>query len=366
MKLEQLQLTQFRNIVHAHVQPSHSLNIIIGENGSGKSSFLEAIHYLGYGRSFRTNKHRSVIQSETKQFSVFAQCIDENENNHKIGLLRNQKDEFLCSINGEKSQRLADLVSYIPVQIFTPQSSDVLLGAPNQRRRYMDWGLFHVEPSFYVISLHYIKILKQRNALLKQLQKSNSTDETQFAYWNAQLAQYGEKVHVARQGYIDSIKSDFTRISKQFLPEFLVEISYNPGWDQSMDLHTALNSRMAYDKKVGYTSMGVHKADLKVLVDGVNAIERLSRGQLRMLVAALQLAQTLHLNHHSQKQGVFLLDDIGAELDVQKRELFIDELLKTETQLFVTAIEQDQLSFTHKYNDKKMFHVEHGQVKEEP
>ena len=99
-------------------------------------------------------------------FQFFAQCVDENEVKHKIGLLRNQKDEFLCSINGEKSQRLADLVSHIPVQIFTPQSSDVLLGAPNQRRRYMDWGLFHVEPSFYIISLQYIKILKQRNALL--------------------------------------------------------------------------------------------------------------------------------------------------------------------------------------------------------
>jgi DNA replication and repair protein RecF len=365
MQLDHVQITQFRNIATAHLKPSPSLNVIVGENGSGKSSLLEAIHYLGYGRSFRTNKHRSVIQSDTKQFSVFAACSDRAGSIHKLGILRNQKDEFLCAINGEKSQRLADLVAYLPIQIFTPQSSDVLLGAPNQRRRYIDWGLFHVEQSFYVISLHYIKILKQRNALLKKALRERGADMSQLGYWNAQLASYGEKIHTARASYINAIKNDFARISQQFLPEFSVEISYNAGWDQSQELLSALEQKLAYDSKVGYTSVGIHKADLKVLVNGVNAVERLSRGQLRMLVAALQLAQTLYLNHHSQKTGVFLLDDIGAELDLSKRELFIDELLSTQTQLFVTAIEQDQLSFIQKYNDKKMFHVEHGQVKEE-
>lgn len=365
MKLDQVQITQFRNISSAHIIPSPQLNVVVGQNGSGKSSFLESLHYLGFGRSFRTSRHKSVIQEAQNQFSVFALCTDIEGEKHKIGFLRNSKDEFQCSINGEKSQRLADLVAHIPVQIFTPQSSDLLLGAPNLRRRFIDWGLFHVEQSYYSLSMSYSKVLKQRNALLKSAQKTNNFDTSQIVYWSHQLAIFGEKVSEHRLKYISALKLIFNRISLQFLPEFSLEISYNQGWDNSLSLVDALDKKLSTDLKMGFTSAGVHKADLKILANGVNAIERLSRGQLRMLVAALQLSQTLYLTETTKKSGVFLLDDIGAELDLQKREAFIDELLKTNTQLFVTAIEESQLSFVEKYNDKKMFHVEHGHVKEE-
>jgi len=116
---------------------------------------------------------------------------------------------------------------------------------------------------------------------------------------------------------------------------------------------------------MGFTSVGIHKADIKIKADGIIAIERLSRGQLRMLVAALQLSQTLHLFETTNKSGIFLLDDIGAESDLDKRKNFIEALLATNKQLFVTAIEKSHLSFVEEYNDKKMFHVEHGHVEEE-
>ena len=160
MKLDKVQISQFRNIESATIYPSAHLNVVIGQNGSGKSSFLESLHYLGFGRSFRTNKHRHVIKSGLSQFSVFAECSDINNDNHKIGLMRKNKDEFLCSINGKRSQRIADLVSQIPVQIFTPQSTELLLGSPSNRRKFLDWGLFHVEQSFFNLSLNYSKILK--------------------------------------------------------------------------------------------------------------------------------------------------------------------------------------------------------------
>ena len=328
MKLDQVQITQFRNISSAHIIPSPHLNVVVGQNGSGKSSFLESLHYLGFGRSFRTSKHKSVIQEAHNQFSVFALCTDTEGEKHKIGFLRNSSDEFQCSINGEKSQRLADLVAHIPVQIFTPQSSDLLLGAPNLRRRFIDWGLFHVEQSYYSLSMSYSKILKQRNALLKLAQKSPNFDISQIVYWSHQLAIYGEKVSKHRVNYISALKLIFNRISLQFLPEFSLEISYNQGWDNSLSLVDALDKKLSTDIKMGFTSIGVHKADLKLMANGVNAIERLSRGQLRMLVAALQLSQTLYLTETTKKSGVFLLDDIGAELDLQKREAFIMSCLK--------------------------------------
>lgn len=365
MKLDKVQISQFRNIESAIVYPSPHLNVVIGQNGSGKSSFLESLHYLGFGRSFRTNKHRHVIKSDHSQFSVFAECSDRHNDSHKIGLMRNHKDEFLCSINGERSQRLADLVAKIPVQIFTPQSTDLLLGSPSNRRKFIDWGLFHVEQSFFLQSVNYSKILKQRNALLKNQQSGKKVDNDEIEYWSHQLAIYGGKIDTARQKYISALKLIFKRISEQFLPEFSLEISYNQGWDSSVDFVSALKEKLPYDSRMGFTSVGTHKADIKIKADKVLASERLSRGQLRMLVAALQLSQTLHLFESTNKSGIFLLDDIGAELDEDKRIHFIDALLATNTQLFVTAIEKSHLSFVEKYNDKKMFHVELGHVNEE-
>jgi DNA replication and repair protein RecF len=251
------------------------------------------------------------------------------------------------------------------VQIFTPQSTDLLLGSPTQRRRFLDWGLFHVEQSFYDLSIGYAKVLKQRNALLKMQQTGKKIDSIQLDYWSLQLAIYGEKIDEDRQKYISALKLIFKRISEQFLPEFSLEISYNRGWDKSIDFISALKEKTTYDSRMGFTSVGIHKADIKIKADGIIAIERLSRGQLRMLVAALQLSQTLHLFETTNKSGIFLLDDIGAELDLDKRKNFIEALLATNTQLFVTAIEKSHLSFVEEYNDKKMFHVEHGHVEEE-
>ncbi len=362
MKLDRVQLTHFRNISSAVLSPSRSLTVISGKNGSGKSSLLEAIFYLGFGRSFRTNKHKSVIQNEQDAFSIFASGIDDDERTFKVGLERRTTEQFTCSVNGEHSHRLADLVSLIPVQLFTPQSTDLVIGSPSERRKFVDWGLFHVEQSFHSLFLTYSKLLKQRNALLKQ---QASLTAPQHGYWQEQLVATGEKLNLLRQGYIEALKPIFNAISSEFLPEFSVEISYYKGWEKDASLSEALARKQDYDLRVGHTSVGPHKSDVRFRVNGINAQEILSRGQLRMAVAALQLSQTALFSKQTNRKSIFLLDDVGAELDLDKRERFIDGLLNMDTQIFVTAIETQQLEFVDKYNDKKMFHVEHGHVAEE-
>jgi DNA replication and repair protein RecF len=152
---------------------------------------------------------------------------------------------------------------------------------------------------------------------------------------------------------------------KEFLPEFSFEISYYRGWEKGYTLAEAISKNRLRDQKNGYLSVGPHKADLRIKTQGINAHEILSRGQLRMLVAGMQLAQTQYLHKQTAKSSIFLLDDVGAELDEEKRKVFISRLNTVETQLFVTAIDIKQLDFLKNYNDKKVFHVEHGQVREE-
>jgi DNA replication and repair protein RecF len=361
MKLDKVQISHFRNINDLSLTAHESLNVFLGANGSGKSSILEALHYLGFARSFRTHKHKSVISHDQPGFTVFCSAFVEGGNQQKFGISRLIDDSCIVNINGQKSKRASDLASYLPIQIFTPQSSDLLLGAPKLRRRYLDWLLFHVEQPFNLDFQVFSRSLKHLNALYKSKQPLQS-----LAYWNDMLCEKGEVITLNRANLLDENLIELIKANlKEFLPEFSFEISYYRGWEKDYSLNEAILKNRPRDQKNGFLSVGPHKADLRIKTQGANAHEVLSRGQLRMLVAGMQLAQTQYLHACTAKTSIFLLDDVGAELDEEKRKVFISKLNTSDTQLFVTAIDIKQLEFLENYNDKKVFHVEHGQVREE-
>ncbi|WP_158965321.1 DNA replication/repair protein RecF [Paraglaciecola sp. L3A3] len=362
MKLDRVQVSSFRNIKDLSLKPNKKLNIFIGENGSGKSSILEAVHYLGFARSFRTTKHKNVIQSGESSFTVFCTTFEESQSeSKKLGLYRDRNDICTVNINGDKKQRATELASHLPIQIFTPQSSDLLLGAPKLRRTYLDWLLFHVEQPFNYEVQIFRKSLKQLNSIYK---KFTTSQERQ--YWIELFQKQGEIVSKYRESLVQERLIALINLNlKDFLPEFSLEISYYRGWEKGTTLADALVRNFERDQRNGFVSVGPHKADLRIKAQGLPAQELLSRGQLRMLVAAMQLAQTQYLHEKTGKTSIFLLDDIGAELDEEKRKVFISKLNASDSQLFVTAIDLNELNFLNNYNDKTVFHVEHGQVREE-
>ena len=363
MIISRLDLSSFRNFSQTSLSLSPKLNLFVGKNGSGKSSLIEAFYFLGFGRSFRTNKLNSVVQNDTDKFSLFAvaQEKDSSEIDMKVGVSRSVSGDFVCQIDGNRGKRLSELVSHFPIQLFTPQSTDLIIGTPKDRRKFLDWGVFHVEHSFRMITRQYSQVLKHRNALLK----NDKTNPAEFTVWDRRLIEFGMGLTEFRKCYLDTLKPVFDSVLKEFLPEFEIQIEYNQGWNREKDFETALVSKFQYDGLTGTTSVGPHKADLKFKIGRLDASEVLSRGQLRMAVAAMQLAQTMTYNSQTNNTSIFLLDDLGAELDENKRELFLDKLVSTQAQVLVTAIDFDQLKFTKKYDNKKMFHVEHGSVKEE-
>jgi DNA replication and repair protein RecF len=361
MKLDKVQICHFRNIDDLSLVANKNLNVFLGENGSGKSSILEALHYLGFARSFRTQKHKSVIKHGEQGFTVFCSAVVEEEIVQNFGISRFADDRCIVNIDGQKSKRASDLASYLPIQIFTPQSSDLLLGPPKLRRRYLDWLLFHVEQSFNLDFQVFNKSLKHLNALYKSSQPNQSLD-----YWSELLSERGQAISSKREYLLNEHLIQLINANlEDFLPEFSFEISYYRGWEKGYSLVDAILRSRQRDQRYGFLSVGPHKADLRIKTRGVNAYEILSRGQLRMLVAAMQLAQTQYLRAKTAKTSIFLLDDVGAELDEEKRKVFISRLNTSDTQLFVTAIDVKQLEFLENYNNKKVFHVEHGQVREE-
>lgn len=363
MRLDKIQISNFRNLTDVEISPARQLNVILGANGSGKSSLLEALHYLGFGRSFRTNRHQHVIQHEADVFTIFCRAVQEDSTVSNLGYQRFRNGDVLIRKDGEPIKRVSDLVKLFPCQLFTPSSVDLIEGAPGLRRRFVDWGLFHVEQSFWPSQLTYQQLLKHHNALLRQAseQRKMMID----TYWQQALAQEGEKVSLMRASFIDEIAPYIMANLKHFLPEFSLEISYYSGWEKGRPLADILQENVQKDVRYGYTTNGPHKFDIRIKVDGLPADSVLSRGQGRMLVAALLLAQAQYLQVKRGRACIFLLDDIGAELDSSKRQVFVEKLLETSAQIFITAIEKQHMAFIQNHKDMKLFHVEHGHVREE-
>jgi DNA replication and repair protein RecF len=291
---------------------------------------------------------------------VFCQVTDNNERK-RLGIQRTVDDQCVVNVDGIKSRKATDLVSQLPVQIFTPQSSELLTGSPKLRRKYLDWLLFHVEHSFASNAQLYSKALKNLNAIYRR----GITQTQQISYWQQLLIEKGNELTQLRANLVSNRLAELINENlTEFLPEFSFEISYYRGWEKSLSFEECLTKNSDKDKKNGFVSVGPHKSDLRIKANGLHAQEILSRGQLRMLVAAMQLAQTEYLFEVTGRNSIFLLDDVGAELDVEKRGAFIHKLHKSESQIFVTAIDKGHLEFLNNYNENKVFHVEHGHVEE--
>ncbi|GAB1622209.1 DNA replication/repair protein RecF [Agarivorans albus] len=351
MQIQSLGLQNFRNIKSANLSPNPKLNVILGQNGSGKTSVLEAIYYLGFGRSFRSNRPSKVITYQQDSFVVFAQ-LDE----HKIGLQKFKGGETALRINKETVRSQAVLASLLPLQILHPEGYGLVDGSPKHRRAYLDWGVFHVEHQFHAAWQNYKRILKQRNALLKQTRQYQD-----LQFWDKQLVELALVVSEQRKKYVESIADTLAELVTEFLPEYQFDMAFYQGWDDKVALEELLKQSFERDRLLGYTQYGPHKADLKFKFDGINAVDVISRGQLKLFVCALILAQGQHAQQISGKKTVYLIDDFAAELDMSKRQLLAKCLQHNGSQVFVSAIEEQMLD-GFDLEGCTMFHVEHGVI----
>lgn len=360
MQINQLVIAHFRNITNAQLEPSRHVNIIYGENGSGKTSVLEAIYSLGFGRSFRTHQVRQVVQDENEALTLFTRVQDaEDGEMQKVGFRRFRHGDTEIRMNGESEKRFSLLAKLMPIQLITPEGVTLVTDGPKERRQYMDWGLFHVEQSYYPQWLTFSRLLKQRNSLLKQ----RSYHQQGGAYWDHQLATAGEAVTKARAAYLTGLNRQLNKYCQQFLPQYEFEFRLLQGWQEQQTLSEALAAKLELDLRQGFTSVGPTKAEWQIRVDGVDARERLSRGQLKLLVAALRLVQSADYAERLGKRCVILVDDLPAELDADNQQRLCNALLESGSQVFITAIRKEELQHRFENAEVRLFHVEQGTIK---
>lgn len=359
MSIEQLVVSDFRNLHYGKYELDAKRNFVIGDNGSGKSSFLEAIFYLSHGKSFRTNKTESMVHHDKQQMVV--SVLDET--NIRLGISKNfSTGETEIKVDDQRCNRLSDLAKNIAVQIVTPESFRLFFGGPKERRKFFDLGLFHVKHQFSDAWRQFSRVLKQRNACLR-----NQSDESTLKYWTEIFCQMSEQISAYRNDYVDLLSEELKVWLDILLPNVSRETSvqYYQGWTSKKLLADILADSQLREKKQGFSQYGAQKFDVRFTVSGQPIENKLSRGQQKLFLLALTLAQTKAIEKVKQVKPILLIDDVGAELDNRSRKLLADALDRVESQIIITAIEEKVLAELLPANNKfKMFHVEHGKLSE--
>ncbi|SPL72033.1 DNA replication/repair protein RecF [Acinetobacter stercoris] len=355
MHITRLNIQRVRNLETVVLNELQPFNVFYGQNGSGKTSILEAIHLLATGRSFRTHIPKNYIQNNTQDAIIFAQSATE-----KIGMQKLQSGEQLIKVNGDTVATQGQLAKILPLQHIDPLSTDIIDHGAKPRRQLLDWLMFHVEPEFYIAWQYYSRTLKQRNSLLKVQRNLTLQD---LEPWNQMLSQYGEILHSQRLEIVEQWKIYLREDLAQLLPDLDIQLEYSAGFHVEHGLLSDLSNYHQKDIERRYTEYGPHRADLRLKTPLGDADVVLSRGQKKLLIMALKLSQIAML-HACNKETVVLLDDLTAELDLSAQQRLIERLSQLGSQVFITTLDHNSvqqhlqdLSISY-----QLFNVDNGRV----
>ena len=360
MALTHLNVTGLRNLEPVTLPfLSPYVNIFFGDNGSGKTSVLEAIHLLGLARSFRSHKINTIISYDMNDCTVFGEIKQNEYSTHQVGINRNKQSELQIRVDGQNIRTSIQLADILPLQIINPDSFRLLEGSPKLRRQFIDWGVFHAEKKFLPAWQRVQKSLKQRNSLLR---KGKITSQ-ELVVWNHEFCIASEEIDIYRKQYIEKLIPIFEKILFQLLGLDDISLSYYRGWDKDTSLQIILENTLAKDIQVGHTQAGSQRADLRIKQKSYNAADVLSRGQQKLVVCALKIAQGYLINEYKKGQVIYLIDDLASELDEQHRRALCKLLEQLECQIFITGVEKESIyHLWSKQQNIVLFHVKQGKI----
>jgi DNA replication and repair protein RecF len=354
MPIDYIAISNFRNLSNVVISPSPSINIITGDNGAGKTSLLEAIFYLSRGKSFRSHITKRIIQKNQPSFIVRAE-VNEDRQQIKLGIQRFADGKTLIHLNHENQKSIAALTNHLPIKLIRADSYRYFFDGPKLRRQHLDWGVFHVEPTYFRLWQQAQHVLKQRNACLKK-----NTDTKQITFWDQQLTKASEEMHSLRLSYIKQLIPTFNKLSQHILPKTPIQMCYKKGWPEGTALKTALDQSLIKDKQFGYTSCGPHRADLQLYHEKTPAADVLSQGEQKLISYVISLSQCILLKKLTKKIPIILIDDLASELDLAKYRLILDIIRDIDAQIFITNITHN--ASAHETNKETVFHVEQGNI----
>lgn len=373
MQVTRLDLRNLRRFTQVELLPEGGLNLLTGDNGAGKTSVLEGLHLMAYGRSFRGRVRDGLIRSGATALEVFVEWA-EHGGGASMGTqagvgspggprlrragLRHSGQEWTGRLDGATVGHLGELCAALAVVSFDPGSHALISGGGEMRRRYLDWGLFHVEQEFLPLWRRYSRALKQRNALLKTRARPTELD-----VWDSELAAAGEPLSRRRQAYLDALAPHLSALLGEWAPALGGgALQYSPGWKrEDWSLADALLLARDRDLVTGHTSVGPHRADWSIQFGALSGREALSRGQTKLVALAALLAQAEQYAGQCGEWPVVALDDLASELDRVHQRRVLQRLLGCGAQVFITGTEVPS-GLGDLGAAPLRFHVEQGQI----
>jgi DNA replication and repair protein RecF len=351
MPLLAVQIEDFRCLCRAELRLDPALTLISGPNAAGKTSLLEAIFFLGRGRSFRTRQIERLVRAGAREMTLIGHVAEEAP--PVILGIRGTREGIEARIAGRPVTSLAELASALPVQVIDPNVHKLIEEGPSGRRRAMDWGVFHVEPGFAGEWQRFQRALRQRNAALRAQLPAEA-----IRAWDVEFVSAGAALSAARERYVDALRPSLERLAYE-LADVDLGVTLHLGWPNDESLEKALENAWPRDIRFGTTTAGPHRADLRFRVGGFLARDRVSRGQQKLVAAAFVLAQLESLKSSGARHGTLLLDDPAAELDRAHLQKFMAQVQRLGSQVIATstANEVDGLG-----SPGKRFHVEQGEA----
>ncbi len=358
MRIERLHIERLRIVESAELHPGPRLNLITGPNGAGKTSVLEALHLLAYGRSFRSPTRDVLIRRPHGDFAVFAEVRASPDSvPHRLGLQCTARG-WQAKVDGENVPTLGELLTHCPVVCFEPGSHALIAGPSDLRRRYLDWGLFHVEQAFPPIWRRYHRALKQRNALLKSGQPTEALDA-----WDSELVDAGEQLHALRLEYARQLSQHLIAIATVLMPEAGEPcLDYIAGWRVDREsLSVATLAARDRDLATGHTNVGPHRANWTLTYPALPQRESFSRGQEKLTALICAIAQARHFSEVRGHWPIIALDDLGSELDAPHQESAIQCVSETGAQAWITGT-ATPAGLSGLASGPVTFHVEQGNI----
>jgi len=351
MTVERLRIEAVRCLEHIEVALDARRNYFFGGNGAGKTSLLEAVYLLGRGRSFRTRQTARLVRVGADALSVYGE-VGGDQRAQRLGV-RFSSAGLEVRINGQTGAGLADLARALPVHVIDPKLHQLIEAGPSERRRYLDAGVFHVEPRYLELWRAYRRVLGQRNAALQR-----GCGDEELAAWTAPFVEAGSAVDELRGSYVAELAERALQLGRALLGSELL-IAYRTGWRRGVSLGEAVAEATGRDRAAGFSQVGPHRADLKIGLAASEVRDSASRGQQKLVAAALVIAQVALFEARTGRRGTLLVDDPAAELDAVSLGRLLEALDGLEAQLLVTGLDKRTLIPREGF---PVFHVERGTV----
>jgi len=354
MRVAAMEIRNLRILENIDIEFSPRVNLLVGSNGSGKSSLLEAIHIIGSGRSFRSHRLRDVVTHGKTRLRIVGRTTTCEGITETTGV-EHSPDGLRIRRGGVDVRAASELAAFLPSVTVTPDSYRLVTDGADLRRRIIDRLLFHVEPAYLQDHQRYRRALRQRNAAIR-----SDAGENQLGGWDAELVEAGERLTEQRVRYLDRALPTMNEIVAN-LVGMPVEVQFHRGWDSDTSLKHACERLLTSDRLLGYTQAGPHRADLRFTIEGRPVQHFLSRGETKLFVTAVAVAQVRDLSTILGYPPVVLVDDLASELDPDGRNRCLAALDATGAQLFLTAVPGYGLD-RGEMEPGRLFHVEQGQI----